>query len=67
MLNYSAEYKHETPYKVPFVITLCLTDCTVTKNYGAIKLSIIYVVLIHKYGTKVDCSIQKKMSDEVNI
>ena len=42
-----AGYKYETPYNVPFVITQCWTNGTVTLQCGAIKLGIIYVILNH--------------------
>ena len=47
MLNNSAEYKYEMPYKGPFVITNFLTNGTVTLQYGAKQLGIIYVALNH--------------------
>ena len=37
MLNNHAAYKHETPYKAPFVITHCWTNFTVTLQYGLKK------------------------------
>ena len=47
MLTNQNEYKYETPYKCPFVITQCFTNGTVTLQCGAIKLSKIYVALSH--------------------
>ena len=38
MLNNHAAYKHETPYKGPFVIKQCWTNGTVTVQCGAIKI-----------------------------
>ena len=38
MLNNSAAYKYETPYKGPFVITQCWTNGTITLQCDAIKI-----------------------------
>ena len=38
MLNNSAAYKYETPYKGPFVITQCWTNGMVTIQCDAIKI-----------------------------
>ena len=38
MLNNSAAYKYETPYKVPFVITQYVTNGMVILKYGAEKI-----------------------------
>ena len=47
MFNNHAVYKYKTPYKGPFVINQCWANDTVTLKYGAKKLGIIYVKLIH--------------------
>ena len=38
MLNNHAAYKYETPYKGPFLITLCLTNGTVNLQYCPTKI-----------------------------
>ena len=48
MLNNSAVYKYETPFKGSFVITHCVVNGKVILKYGAIKIRHnIYVALIH--------------------
>ena len=48
MINYSAAYKYETPYKGPFVITQYFTNGTVMLQYGAIHITYnINVALSH--------------------
>ena len=47
MLNNNAAYKYENPYKVPFVINQCWTNCTVTLKCGTTKIGIIYITLSH--------------------
>ena len=38
IVNNSDEYKSETPYKYPFVITQCWTNCTITLQCDGIKI-----------------------------
>ena len=68
MLNNSAEYKYEMPYKGPFVITHFLTNGTVTLQYGAIKIGhYIRCIKPYKYDTNVDYINPKNMCDILNI
>ena len=54
MLDNHAAYKYETPYKVPFVITHCWTNGTVTLQWGAIKIGYnICRINPHTYDTNL--------------
>ena len=64
MLNNHAAYKYETTYKVPFGIIQCCTNCTVTLQYGAIKIRH-YLRLIKSYisDKKLNILTQKLIID----
>ena len=38
MLDNNDNFRYDTPYKVPFEITQCCVDGTVTLQYGATKI-----------------------------
>ena len=60
MLNNHTEYKYETPYKVPFVITPCFTNGTVMLQYGLKKIGHnVYRIEAYKSVTKVEYFISK--------
>ena len=68
MLNNHTEYKYETPYKGPFVITQCFTNGTVNLQYGAIQITYnIRRIKPNKLNTKVEYFNPKNMDDAVNI
>ena len=68
MLTNHTAYKHETPYKVPFVITQCFTNDTVNLQCGAIKIKYnIRRIKPCKYDTKVEDYNSINMHDAVNI
>ena len=68
MLNDHAAYKHETPYKGPFVIKKCWTNGTVNIQYSAIKIRHnIRQIKPYKSNTKVGDINPKNMCDDVNI
>ena len=68
MLANNTAYKYETTYKVPFVITQCWTNGTVTLQCSEIKLGIIYAALIHiNMIQTLKILAWKNMYDDVNI
>ena len=68
MLIYHTAYKYETPYKIPFVITQCLTNGTVNLQCGAIKIKYnICRIKPYKSGTKLKDYNSINMYDAVNI
>ena len=67
MLTNTASYKHETPYRVPFVITQCLTNDTVKLQCGTTKLGMIYIELSHIHMIQtLKILTLKNMYDNVN-
>ena len=55
MINNHAEYKCETPYKVPFFITQFCTNGTVTLQCGAIKIRCnIRRIKPHTFDTSIE-------------
>ena len=55
VLNTHTECKYEAPYKIPFVITQCWTNCTVVLQYGPTKIRYnIHRIKPYKYGTNVE-------------
>ena len=54
LTNYTA-YKYETPYKVPFVITQCFTNGTITLQCGATQVKYnMRRIKPYKLDTKVE-------------
>ena len=68
MLPNHTEYKYETPYKGPFMITQCFTYSRVKLQYGTTKNRYnIRQIKPYKLDTKVEDSNSKNMSDDVSI
>ena len=68
MLTNQTSYKHETPYKDPFVITQCFTNGTVNLQHGAIQIKYnIRCIKPYKLDTKVEYFNSKNMDDAINI
>ena len=68
MLANHTAYKHETPYKVPFVVTHFFTNGTVMLQYGPTKIRYnIHRIKPYKSDAKVETFISKNMSDDVSI
>ena len=68
ILTNRAAYKYKTPYKGPFVITLCFTNGTVNIKYGPIQIrNNIRRIKPYKFDTKVEDINPQNMCDDVNI
>ena len=68
MLNNSAVYKYETPYKVLFVIYQCFNNGTITLKHGAIQIRHnIRLIKPYKYDTNVEYITPENMYDDINI
>ena len=68
ILNYSAAYKYETPYKGPFVIMRCFNNGAVKLKYGATKSRYnIRLINPYKSDTNVKYISSKNMYEYVNI
>ena len=68
MLNNHAEYKYETSFKGPFLITQCLTNGKVILHCGLIKIRHnIRHIKPYKYDTNVEDIKPKNIYDDVNI
>ena len=68
MITKRTEYKYETPYMGPFLITQCFTNGTVSLKCGTIEIKC-HIRHIKPYNsdTKVEDSSSKNMYDDVNI
>ena len=68
MLTNHTQYKNETLYKVPFVITQCFTNGMVNLQYVATQIKHnIRRINPYKSGTKVEYFDSMNISDGVNI
>ena len=68
MLTNHNEYKCETPYKGPFVITQCLNNVTVNLQYGSTKIRLnIRRIKQYKLENKVEHFNSINVSDYVRI
>ena len=68
MLNNNVAYKYATPYKVPFMITRCWTNVTVTIKRGPIQIrNNIRKINPYKSDANVEDINPKNMCDDVNI
>ena len=68
MLTNHTAYKYETPYKVPFVITLCFTNFTVNLHHGQTQIRYnIRRIDPYKSDTNVEDISSKNISGDVNI
>ena len=68
MLTNSAEYKHETQYKGPFLISQCFNNGTVNIQYDPIYSSHnIPCINPYKYGANIEDMNPKNMYEHVNI
>ena len=55
MLTNHTEYKYETPYKGPFVITRCFTNGTVSLQFSSAEIMYnIRRIKTYKYDTNVE-------------
>ena len=62
------EYKYDTPYKGPFVITQYFTNGTINLQCGPTKIRYnIRRIKLYKSDTKVEDIHSKNMSDDVKI
>ena len=68
MIYNHATYTYETPYKVPFVITQCWANGTVTLQCGAIKIMYnIWRIKTHTSDTNVEDINLKILIDDVKL
>ena len=68
MLNNSAAYEYETPYKVPFLIMKYFTNVTVTLQCGGIQIMHnIHRIKPYKSDTKVQDITPENMYEDINI
>ena len=68
MLNYNTAYKYEMTYKVPYVITQCLTNDTVSLKIGVTEIRYnINRIKPYKYDTKLEDISSKNMSNDFRI
>ena len=68
MITNHTEYKYETPYKGPFVITQCFTNGTLYLQYYSTKIRHnIRRIKPYKSYTKVEDFNSKNMSGDISI
>ena len=68
MINNSATYKYETPYKGKFLITQCFNNIMVTLKCGAMKITYnIRLIKPYRSDTNVENFTVENMYDDVSI
>ena len=68
MLTNHTEYKYDTPYNGPLMITHCFTNITLNLQYGATQIMYnIRRIKPYKLDNKVEDSNSIYISDGVNI